>query len=432
MQGQVISDQFIIGDDGLYYRYNKTLTNVKAGDIVSFEQSDNIAINVTFVSKKPPKEEPKESVLEKIKNIDVEKIKNKDFKKFNFKNLFKFARKKDENKTIFEEYESNLENNVKDDVDNMAIKKDSLNSKTNNKNSDKNSKKFVFAFDTHKDEKTPKKTEFSDYEKSSNKLEKSSKSSFLDRLKNTKKEKKEKDFIINDRFKKEKNKNPKEISVAKITAILSYLIPTLLIAIIFYNNPYIAETSYENMSPSIAILLVISFLIIPIGTFVALKIISNLSGARVHISYLKAIFYPIILIFLFMFAMGFLNRFLLNINSKEVLIITNLILFIILIFIVIYCVKLQLRVFFELAKLTKVEFFKLYGILIVVSIILSLLPYIFGLFMVLLVIFGNFFVNILPILSLLGFASYFVGIAAFLVYLVSWIKVKEVRNAMFV
>ena len=97
MQGQVISDQFIIGDDGLYYRYNKSLTqNVAIGDIVSFEESDNIAINISFISKKPPKEEPKESVLEKIKNVDIEKIKNRDFQKIDFKkilNLFKFRKK---------------------------------------------------------------------------------------------------------------------------------------------------------------------------------------------------------------------------------------------------------------------------------------------------------------------------------------------------
>ncbi|WP_269512976.1 hypothetical protein [Campylobacter ureolyticus] len=243
--------------------------------------------------------------------------------------------------------------------------------------------------------------------------------------------KKKKDFTIKDDMIKKPSKNQKEIFAAKIIAIFSLLIPVLVVAIIFYLNHGLLDTSYKNMPLNIAVLVLGSLLITPIGTYIALKIISNLSGSAIHINYLKAIFYPLILIFLFMFIFGLSNAFLVDLQSKEILIIGNIALFVILILLIIYCVKLQLRVFFELAKLTNVELFKLYAVLIVVSVFLNSLPYLFGIFIVLLIMFGNFFINILPILNLISFASYFVGLLSFFIYLIAWIKVKNVKKAMF-
>ena len=180
-----------------------------------------------------------------------------------------------------------------------------------------------------------------------------------------------------------------------------------------------------------AILVLGSFLIMPIGTYIALKIISNLSGSVIHINYLKAIFYPLVLIFLFMFIFGLSNAFLVGLQSKEILIIGNIALFVVLILLIIYCVKLQLRVFFQLARLTNVELFKLYAVLIIISVFLNSLPYLFGIFMFFLIMFVNFFINILPILNLISFASYFVGLLSFFIYLIAWIKVKNVKKAMF-
>lgn len=435
MQGQVISDQFIIGDDGLYYRYNKSLTqNVAIGDIVSFEESDNIAINITFISKKPPKEEPKESVLEKIKNVDIEKLKNHDFPKIDFKkflNLFKFRKKDDKKETIFEEYESHLDDNS----DGLIVKNSKIDKNLENKiekvktskNDSKDDSKFVFTFNVGNDKN--KDTKFTNYDNFDKKP--SSTKSLFGKIKDHKNDKKEKDFTIKDDMIKKPSKNQKEIFTAKTIAIFSLLIPVLVVTIIFYLNYGLLDTSYKNMPLNIAILVLGSLLIMPIGTYIALKIISNLSGSAIHINYLKAIFYPLILMFLFMFIFGLSNAFLVDLQSKEILIIGNLALFIILIFLIIYCIKLQLRIFFELARLTNVELFKLYAVLIVVSVFLNSLPYLFGIFMVFLIMFGNFFINILPILNLISFASYFVGLLSFFVYLIAWIKVKNVKKAMF-
>ncbi|MDU5325683.1 sulfite exporter TauE/SafE family protein [Campylobacter ureolyticus] len=430
MQGQVISDQFIIGDDGLYYRYNKSLTqNVAIGDIVSFEESDNIAINITFISKKPPKEEPKESVLEKIKNRDFQKI---DFKKI--LNLFKFGKKANKKETIFEEYESHLddsfdESEKNDKIDNNLENENKVKKIEKSQNSSKNDNRFVFTFNTGNNKDENKNTKFPNYENFDKKT--SSKKSIFGKIKNHKNDKKEKDFAIKDDMMKKPSKNQKEIFTAKIIAIFSLLIPVLVVAIIFYLNHGLLDTSYKNMPLNIAVLVLGSLLITPIGTYIALKIISNLSGSIVHINYLKAIFYPLILIFLFMFIFGLSNAFLVDLQSKEILIIGNIALFVILILLIVYCVKLQLRVFFELARLTNVELFKLYAVLIVVSVFLNSLPYLFGIFMVLLIMFGNFFINILPILNLISFASYFVGLLSFFIYLIAWIKVKNVKKAMF-
>lgn len=440
MQGQVISDQFIIGDNGLYYRYNKSLTqNVAIGDIVSFEESDNIAINITFISKKPPKEEPKESVLEKIKNVDIEKLKNHDFSKIDFKkflNLFKFRKKDDKKETIFEEYESHLDDNSDGSiVKNSKIDEnleDKIEQVKTSKNDSKDDKKFVFTFNVGNDKDNKdknKNTKFPNYENFDKKT--SSKKSIFGKIKDHKNNKKEKDFTIKDDMIKKSSKNQREIFAAKIIAIFSLLIPVLVVAIIFYLNHGLLDTSYKNMPLNIAVLVLGSLLITPIGTYIALKIISNLSGSAIHINYLKAIFYPLILIFLFMFIFGLSNAFLVDLQSKEILIIGNIALFVILILLIIYCVKLQLRVFFELARLTNVELFKLYAVLIVVSVFLNSLPYLFGIFMVLLIMFGNFFINILPILNLISFASYFVGLLSFFIYLIAWIKVKNVKKAMF-
>ena len=435
MQGQVISDQFIIGDDGLYYRYNKSLTqNVAIGDIVSFEESDNIAINITFISKKPPKEEPKESVLEKIKNVNIEKLKNRDFPKIDFKkflNLFKFRKKDDKKETIFEEYESHLDDNS----DGLIVKNSKIDKNLENKiekvktskNDSKDDSKFVFTFNVGNDKN--KDTKFPNYDNFDKKP--SSTKSLFGKIKDHKNDKKEKDFTIKDDMIKKPSKNQKEIFTAKTIAIFSLLIPVLVVTIIFYLNYGLLDTSYKNMPLNIAILVLGSLLIMPIGTYIALKIISNLSGSAIHINYLKAIFYPLILIFLFMFIFGLSNAFLVDLQSKEILIIGNLALFIILILLIIYCIKLQLRIFFELARLTNVELFKLYAVLIVVSVFLNSLPYLFGIFMVFLIMFGNFFINILPILNLISFASYFVGLLSFFVYLIAWIKVKNVKKAMF-
>lgn len=435
MQGQVISDQFIIGDNGLYYRYNKSLTqNVAIGDIVSFEESDNIAINITFISKKPLKEEPKESVLEKIKNVDIEKLKNRDFPKIDFKkflNLFKFRKKDDKKETIFEEYESHLDDNS----DGLIVKNSKIDKNLENKiekvktskNDSKDNNKFVFTFNVSNDKN--KDTKFPNYDNFDKKP--SLKKSIFGKIKDHKNDKKEKDFTIKDDMIKKPSKNQKEIFTAKIIAIFSLLIPVLVVTIIFYLNYGLLDTSYKNMPLNIAILVLGSLLIMPIGTYIALKIISNLSGSAIHINYLKAIFYPLILIFLFMFIFGLSNAFLVDLQSKEILIIGNLVLFVILILLIIYCIKLQLKVFFELARLTNVEFFKLYAVLIVVSVFLNSLPYLFGIFMVFLIMFGNFFINILPILNLISFASYFVGLLSFFVYLIAWIKVKNVKKAMF-
>ncbi|MCZ6155738.1 hypothetical protein O6B72_02770 [Campylobacter ureolyticus] len=435
MQGQVISDQFIIGDDGLYYRYNKSLTqNVAIGDIVSFEESDNIAINITFISKKPPKEEPKESVLEKIKNVDIEKLKNRDFPKIDFKkflNLFKFRKKDDKKETIFEEYESHLDDNS----DGLIVKNSKIDKNLENKiekvktskNDSKDDSKFVFTFNVGNDKN--KDTKFPNYDNFDKKP--SSTKSLFGKIKDHKNDKKEKDFTIKDDMIKKPSKNQKEIFTAKTIAIFSLLIPVLVVTIIFYLNYGLLDTSYKNMPLNIAILVLGSLLIMPIGTYIALKIISNLSGSAIHINYLKAIFYPLILMFLFMFIFGLSNAFLVDLQSKEILIIGNLALFIILILLIIYCIKLQLRIFFELARLTNVELFKLYAVLIVVSVFLNSLPYLFGIFMVFLIMFGNFFINILPILNLISFASYFVGLLSFFVYLIAWIKVKNVKKAMF-
>ena len=435
MQGQVISDQFIIGDDGLYYRYNKSLTqNVAIGDIVSFEESDNIAINITFISKKPPKEEPKESVLEKIKNVDIEKLKNRDFPKIDFKkflNLFKFRKKDDKKETIFEEYESHLDDNS----DGLIVKNSKIDQNLENKtekvktskNDSKDDSKFVFTFNVGNDKN--KDTKFPNYDNFDKKP--SSTKSLFGKIKDHKNDKKEKDFTIKDDMIKKPSKNQKEIFTAKTIAIFSLLIPVLVVTIIFYLNYGLLDTSYKNMPLNIAILVLGSLLIMPIGTYIALKIISNLSGSAIHINYLKAIFYPLILMFLFMFIFGLSNAFLVDLQSKEILIIGNLALFIILILLIIYCIKLQLRIFFELARLTNVELFKLYAVLIVVSVFLNSLPYLFGIFMVFLIMFGNFFINILPILNLISFASYFVGLLSFFVYLIAWIKVKNVKKAMF-
>ena len=440
MQGQVISDQFIIGDNGLYYRYNKSLTqNVAIGDIVSFEESDNIAINITFISKKPPKEEPKESVLEKIKNVDIEKLKNHDFSKIDFKkflNLFKFRKKDDKKETIFEEYESHLDDNSDGSiVKNSKIDEnleDKIEQVKTSKNDSKDDKKFVFTFNVGNDKDNKdknKNTKFPNYENFDKKT--SSKKSIFGKIKDHKNNKKEKDFTIKDDMIKKSSKNQKDIFTAKIIAIFSFLIPALVVSIIFYLNHGLLDTSYKNMPLNIAVLVLGSLLITPIGTYIALKIISNLSGSAIHINYLKAIFYPLILIFLFMFIFGLSNAFLVDLQSKEILIIGNIALFVILILLIIYCVKLQLRVFFELARLTNVELFKLYAVLIVVSVFLNSLPYLFGIFMVLLIMFGNFFINILPILNLISFASYFVGLLSFFIYLIAWIKVKNVKKAMF-
>lgn len=435
MQGQVISDQFIIGDDGLYYRYNKSLTqNVAIGDIVSFEESDNIAINITFISKKPPKEEPKESVLEKIKNVDIEKLKNRDFPKIDFKkflNLFKFRKKDDKKETIFEEYESHLDDNS----DGLIVKNSKIDKNLENKiekvktskNDSKDDSKFVFTFNVGNDKN--KDTKFPNYDNFDKKP--SSTKSLFGKIKDHKNDKKEKDFTIKDDMIKKPSKNQKEIFTAKTIAIFSLLIPVLVVTIIFYLNYGLLDTSYKNMPLNIAILVLGSLLVMPIGTYIALKIISNLSGSAIHINYLKAIFYPLILIFLFMFIFGLSNAFLVDLQSKEILIIGNIALFVILILLIIYCIKLQLKVFFELARLTNVELFKFYAVLIVVSVILNSLPYLFGIFMVLLIMFGNFFVNILPILNLISFASYFVGLLSFFIYLIAWIKVKNVKKAMF-
>lgn len=435
MQGQVISDQFIIGDNGLYYRYNKSLTqNVAIGDIVSFEESDNIAINITFISKKPLKEEPKESVLEKIKNVDIEKLKNRDFPKIDFKkflNLFKFRKKDDKKETIFEEYESHLDDNS----DGLIVKNSKIDKNLENKiekvktskNDSKDDSKFVFTFNVGNDKN--KDTKFPNYDNFDKKP--SSTKSLFGKIKDHKNDKKEKDFTIKDDMIKKPSKNQKEIFTAKTIAIFSLLIPVLVVTIIFYLNYGLLYTSYKNMPLNIAILVLGSLLIMPIGTYIALKIISNLSGSAIHINYLKAIFYPLILMFLFMFIFGLSNAFLVDLQSKEILIIGNLALFIILILLIIYCIKLQLRVFFELARLTNVELFKLYAVLIVVSVFLNSLPYLFGIFMVFLIMFGNFFINILPILNLISFASYFVGLLSFFVYLIAWIKVKNVKKAMF-
>ena len=435
MQGQVISDQFIIGDDGLYYRYNKSLTqNVAIGDIVSFEESDNIAINITFISKKPPKEEPKESVLEKIKNVDIEKLKNRDFPKIDFKkflNLFKFRKKDDKKETIFEEYESHLDDNS----DGLIVKNSKIDKNLENKiekvktskNDSKDDSKFVFTFNVDNDKN--KDTKFPNYDNFDKKP--SSTKSLFGKIKDHKNDKKEKDFTIKDDMIKKPSKNQKEIFTAKTIAIFSLLIPVLVVTIIFYLNYGLLDTSYKNMPLNIAILVLGSLLITPIGTYIALKIISNLSGSIVHINYLKAIFYPLVLIFLFMFIFGLSNAFLVDLQSKEILIIGNIALFVVLILLIAYCVKLQLRVFFELARLTNVELFKLYAVLIVVSVFLNSLPYLFGIFMVFLIMFGNFFINILPILNLISFASYFVGLLSFFVYLIAWIKVKNVKKAMF-
>lgn len=435
MQGQVISDQFIIGDDGLYYRYNKSLTqNVAIGDIVSFEESDNIAINITFISKKPPKEEPKESVLEKIKNVDIEKLKNHDFPKIDFKkflNLFKFKKKDDKKETIFEEYESHLDDNS----DGLIVKNSKIDKNLENKiekvktskNDSKDDSKFVFTFNVGNDKN--KDTKFPNYDNFDKKP--SSTKSLFGKIKDHKNDKKEKDFTIKDDMIKKPSKNQKEIFTAKTIAIFSLLIPVLVVTIIFYLNYGLLDTSYKNMPLNIAILVLGSLLIMPIGTYIALKIISNLSGSAIHINYLKAIFYPLILMFLFMFIFGLSNAFLADLQSKEILIIGNIALFVVLILLIAYCVKLQLRVFFELARLTNVELFKLYAVLIVVSVFLNSLPYLFGIFMVFLIMFGNFFINILPILNLISFASYFVGLLSFFVYLIAWIKVKNVKKAMF-
>ncbi|MCZ6172943.1 sulfite exporter TauE/SafE family protein [Campylobacter ureolyticus] len=440
MQGQVISDQFIIGDDGLYYRYNKSLTqNVAIGDIVSFEESDNIAINITFISKKPPKEEPKESVLEKIKNVDIEKLKNRDYQKIGFKkilNLFKFRKKDDKKETIFEEYESHLDDSFNgseknDKIDNNLENENKVKKIEKSQNSSKNDNRFVFTFNTgnDKDKDKNKNTKFPNYENFDKKT--SSKNSIFGKMKDRKNNKKEKDFTIKDDMIKKPSKNQREIFIAKIIAIFSLLIPVLVVAIIFYLNYGSLDTSYKDMPLNTAILVLGSFLIMPIGTYIALKIISNLSGSIVHINYLKAIFYPLVLIFLFMFIFGLSNAFLVDLQSREILIIGNIALFVVLILLIIYCIKLQLRVFFQLARLTNVELFKLYAVLIVISVFLNSLPYLFGIFMVLLVMFGNFFINILPILNLISFASYFVGLLSFFIYLIAWVKVKNVKKAMF-
>ena len=440
MQGQVISDQFIIGDDGLYYRYNKSLTqNVAIGDIVSFEESDNIAINITFISKKPPKEEPKESVLEKIKNVDIEKLKNRDYQKIGFKkilNLFKFRKKDDKKETIFEEYESHLDDSFNGSeknhkIDNNLENENKVKKIEKSQNSSKNDNRFVFTFNTgnDKDKDKNKNTKFPNYENFDKKT--SSKNSIFGKMKDRKNNKKEKDFTIKDDMIKKPSKNQREIFIAKIIAIFSLLIPVLVVAIIFYLNYGSLDTSYKDMPLNTAILVLGSFLIMPIGTYIALKIISNLSGSIVHINYLKAIFYPLVLIFLFMFIFGLSNAFLVDLQSREILIIGNIALFVVLILLIIYCIKLQLRVFFQLARLTNVELFKLYAVLIVISVFLNSLPYLFGIFMVLLVMFGNFFINILPILNLISFASYFVGLLSFFIYLIAWVKVKNVKKAMF-
>lgn len=435
MQGQVISDQFIIGDDGLYYRYNKSLTqNVAIGDIVSFEESDNIAINITFVSKKPPKEEPKESVLEKIKNVDIEKLKNRDFPKIDFKkflNLFKYRKKDDKKETIFEEYESHLDDGSDESIAKNSKIDENLEDKIEkvktSKDDSKDDSKFVFTFNVGNDKN--KDTKFPNYDNFDKKP--SSTKSLFGKIKDHKNDKKEKDFTIKDDMIKKPSKNQREIFTAKIIAIFSLLIPVLVVSVIFYLNYGLLDTSYKNMPLNTAILVLGSLLIIPIGTYIALKIISNLSGSAIHINYLKAIFYPLILIFLFMFIFGLSNAFLVDLQSKEILIVGNIALFAILILLIIYCIKLRLKVFFELARLTNVEFFKFYAVLIVVSVILNSLPYLFGIFMVLLIMFGNFFINILPILNLISFASYFVGLLSFFIYLIAWIKVKNVKKAMF-
>ncbi|WP_304339839.1 hypothetical protein [Campylobacter ureolyticus] len=437
MQGQVISDQFIIGDDGLYYRYNKSLTqNVAIGDIVSFEESDNIAINITFVSKKPPKEEPKESVLEKIKNVDIEKLKNRDFPKIDFKkflNLFKYRKKDDKKETIFEEYESHLDDGSDESIAKNSKIDENLEDKIEkvktSKDDSKDDSKFVFTFNVGNDKDKNKDTKFPNYNSFDKKT--SSKKSIFGKIKNHKNDKKERDFTIQDDMIKKPSKNQKDIFTAKIIAIFSFLIPVLVVSVIFYLNYGTLDTSYKNMPLNTAILVLGSLLVMPIGTYIALKIISNLSGSAIHINYLKAIFYPLILIFLFMFIFGLSNAFLVDLQSKEILIIGNIALFVILILLIIYCIKLQLKVFFELARLTNVELFKFYAVLIVVSVILNSLPYLFGIFMVLLIMFGNFFVNILPILNLISFASYFVGLLSFFIYLIAWIKVKNVKKAMF-
>ena len=219
MQGQVISDQFIIGDDGLYYRYNKSLTqNVAIGDIVSFEESDNIAINITFVSKKPPKEEPKESFLEKIKNVDIEKLKNRDFSKIDFKkflNLFKFRKKDDKKETIFEEYESHLDDNSDGSiVKNSKIDEnleDKIEQVKTSKNASKDDKKFVFTFNVgnDKDNKDKNKdTKFPNYNSFDKKT--SSKKSIFGKIKDHKNDKKERDFTIQDDMIKKPSKNQKD------------------------------------------------------------------------------------------------------------------------------------------------------------------------------------------------------------------------------
>lgn len=432
MKGQIINDGLISGFDGNYYRYGHKL-GFSSGNVVEFEIDGGSAFNINLVDEKLEKVPEKEKlfdkfnaseILDKAKNSSLDDIKSgiKNIKKPNFNLRDRLKQKKDN--------ENSLENDNEEFDD--------------EKNENNN---FVFSFDmANKIEKRKEQSnlKFADYSQEDD--ENDENNSKLEEKSNPEIKKQENIKIsIKDKLFSKKptienfedfDDDQKSIKIAKILAISAVIVPFVTVFIMGFlgliDMQAIAQKdpTYKMPLSSACIVIAVTLWAI-IATYIAFKKVADLGqSSTLHRNYIKMIVCPIVLVVMLAVFSTILLGYIRAQNGENLALALAGIGVLFLLF-VLYIVNLQIKILYELARLTDVELFKVHAILLVISLVLQIvfqgLVFLGGLIFEL----QGIFINVMPIIVLAEIGVQILGLVSFVIYIIAWFKVKSVHNSFY-
>lgn len=428
MTGQVVGNGLIYGSDGDYYRFSGEKFDI--GENVEFkpDESGTLATEIKItkgeiIDTKSRAKNPFEifSIKEKINNLKNIKLPKKgDIKTLSSKSKsglslkipnLKFGGFK---KPVFEKPTSNKNQN-------KEITKPVINLKEPNIEIKEQTNSFFEppVFDLKKDENL-KNNEFENVEPKREIYEKNLSSSIeITPLKHLRL----KEIDDEKSSKKETRTQPlKELRVAKILAISGVLA---------FMAGFVIFTIYSDRAASQAtfcfVLLYISYIIM---TYKALSLVGERAGAKdLARNFLKSIFYPVILAFVLGFVISFSSAFLDGFNTKEQFYIISGASLIAIIWWISYFISINKKVYITLSNITRVELFRVYMILYIISnITFSLISIITNHPEWIIFMPQNLLNIILGFTVIITLAILGVAISMYAIYIISWVKAKEIKK----
>lgn len=411
MIGQVVGSGLIHANDGNYYRFSDL--NFVVGQNVEFIPNEGLATQIKIfkgeIKNQKNIKNPFENfnIRDKIKNLklinksDIKTAPKKSKKSLNIPKFKLSAFKKPESKKP-----TNI-NNTQTEKQIFQIKEYDIEEKEHS-----NGFFEIPVFDL-------KKNEVSSQNKESN---------------NAKVKEENSVEISNDEIKlppfktlktnqvKSPKKYSKELKIAKILAIggvLMFMASFVIFAI--YKDKALNQATFCFA------LLAILYIIM---TYKSLFIVGEMAKSKdLARNFLKSLFYPAILAFVLAFTIGFGSAFLDEFSIKEQFYIISLATLIAIICWIIYFISINKKVYITLSRITKIELFRVYMILYIISnITISLIFIITSHPEWIILISPNLINIILGFTLIINLAILGVTIAMYIVYIIAWIKVKEIRK----